>query len=312
MKYLSFILLWVFLIPFARAQTAEDFFEKAKIQEEKKDFQYASILIDKAIQLDDTNMWYWLEKADIQLNLDDSYLAIESIRKAIAIDSTQPEPYNRAGSYYQNRGIIDSAINMYDMAINLAPNDSSRFSYLHNRGSAKVSERDFEGGRLDYESVLKFDPNDIATLNNIASVYRQLDMPYKAIECLEKVISIDSLFIGPYINLGFAYSKLDSLDLAIKYFDKATEIDPDQPLIYSNRGYVYYKKGDYTKALTDINKSLEIYPTNAYAYRNLALVYLKTNNMQEACTVLDYAQYYGFTQRYGNEVEELINEHCKK
>ena len=312
MKHITVSILLISLSQFVYAQTGEYFFEKAKIKEEQKDYQYASILIDKAIQLDDTNIWYWLKKAEIQLNTKEPYLAIKYIKRAISIDSTKSEPYNRGGTFYESRGLIDSSIYMYNKAIKFAKNDTIRYSYIQNRGNSKAAKRDFEGARIDYELALKFDPNDAGSLNNIASIYRQLGMPNEAIESLKKLISIDSLLIGSYINLGFAYSKLDSLDLAIKYFDRALTLDSNEALVYSNRGYTYYKKENYSKALSDINKSISLYPTNAYAYRNLALVYLSLNSSKEACTALDFAKKYGFTQRYGGEVEELINNHCKK
>ncbi len=293
-------------------QTAIEYSDKADMQIERKDYQYAMVLIEKAIALNDTNQWYYLKKSEIQFELSGPLDAIKIAKQAININNESPEPYNRVGNYYESAGIVDSAIMMYDAAINYANNDTARYSYIMNRGTAKSSNRDFKGAIKDYEKVLEFDTEDIGALNNIAPAYRQLGMVDKSIKCLKKIISIDDSFIGPFVNLGFIYSKLDSLDLAIEYFDKALVIDPEEALVYSNRGYTYYKKEDYSKALKDINLSIKLYPTNSYAYRNLALVYIAMDKIDEACTVLSYAIKYGFERRYGSEVSELIRKYCGK
>jgi tetratricopeptide (TPR) repeat protein len=303
------LLLFSFFI--SKSQTATELSDMAQKKLEMKDYQYALVLIEKAIAKNDTNQWYYLTKAEIEFKLYGSKQALKSVFKAISINRKSPEPYSRAGSYYSSRNITDSAIYMYDHAIKYAPDDSSKNNYLLNRGSAKESVRDFEGARADYEKVLQFNPNDIAALNNIAGVYSELGMQRKGITYLKKIISLDPTFIGPYVNLGFIYSEMDSLDLALNYFNKALAIDAKEALVYNNRGYVYYKKGNYASALKDINYSIELYKSNSYAYRNLALVYIATKKKTETCDALRYAESYGFKDNYGDEVDELIKKHCK-
>ncbi|MBN4065932.1 tetratricopeptide repeat protein [Candidatus Amoebophilus asiaticus] len=312
MKEILLIISILFISTIAYSQDADKYSDMADAKIEQGDFQYAMVLIEKAIALNETNQWFYLKKAEIQFKLSGPLDAIQILQQAILLNPEKPEPYNRVGSYYESAGITDSAIIMYNLAINHSENDTAKYAYIMNRGAAKAGRRDFKEALKDYEAVLKFDPKNIGALNNIASVYRQLGMTDKGIASLKTIISIDGSFIGPYVNLGFIYSKLDSLDLAIEYFGRALLIDPNEALVYSNRGHTYYKKGDYRKALADINLSITLYPTNSYAYRNLALVYIAMDSIKEACTALDYAKSYGFEKRYGSEVKELLNEHCKK
>ena len=299
-------------VSFAKSQTAEEYSDLATKKSEQKDFQYAMVLINKAIAIDGKSQWYYLQKAEIQFKLSGPEDAIKIVKSAISLDNKKAEPYNRAGSYYGSLGMADSAIAMYNDAIKYAENDTIKNSYITNRGTAKLGIRDFKGAIIDFETALVFDPMNIAALNNASGCYSELGMMDKSIATLKKIIKLDSTFIGPYINLGFNYSDTDSLDLALKYFNKALKIDPKEPSTINNRGYVYYKKGDFTSALTDINLSIKLYPTNSYAYRNLALVYIAMKKNNEACTALGYAKDYGFEQHYGSEVSELISKYCKK
>jgi tetratricopeptide (TPR) repeat protein len=311
MKKFLFILLLIRIAPFANAQTAKEFEEMAQKKMDAKDYQYAMVLINKAIALDTKNQWYQFQKASIQFELNGPREAIDIIQSAIKLDKKNAEGYNRAGTYYNSGGIADSAIIMFDLAIKYAKTDTIKYSYLMNRGVAKLGKRDFKNAVKDFDVVLAFDPNNLGALMNISSCYGELGRSVECIATLKKVIAMDPTFDGSYGNLGFMYSDMDSLDLAIYYFNKQLELVPTDPVAFNNRGYVYYKKADYASALSDINFSIKAYPTNSYAYRNLALVYIALRKINEACAALSYADSYGFEKRYGPEVSQLLEKYCK-
>lgn len=306
--YINILILASF---FASSQTAKEYSEMAENKANNIDYKYALVLINKAINLNDTNQWYPIQKADIEFKLYGPRDAISTILKAIPLNRKKAEFYNRAGTYYESGGIIDSAVYFFNLAIKYALSDTLKNAYLQNRGAAKIANRNFEGAKIDFEKVLEFNPNDIVVLNNVANVYDELGQKNKAISTLKKIIVIDPAFIGTYINLGFSYTEMDSLDLAIQYFNHALTLDPKEPVVFNNRGYAYYKQRNYSAALKDINYSISIYPTNSYAYRNLALVYIATNKKSETCETLSFAKRYGFEQQYGDEVNLLIEKHCK-
>lgn len=305
------VILFCLLGANVQAQQGDEYYTMAIEKREKKDYSYASILIDKAIQLNKNNPWYYLEKATIQLKLSDSDQAIRYIKKAIDADTTFAEAYSRAGRFYSSRGFPDSALVMFDNAIRLAKDDTVKHVYLMNRGTHKASYMDYEGAAADLEEVLRFNPTHFSALNNISNVYDALGRRDEAIQAMKKCMHLEGNAVGPYVNLGLLYSKTDYLDSAIYYFDKAIETDPSEPLIYSNRGFAFYKLQRYNDAIRDINKSLSLYPTNSYAYKNLGMVYLSMGKKQEGCTALQYAEQYGYAMNYGDEVNRLLKKYCE-
>ena len=310
---LSVCLLLVFYC--AKAQnTAEEFYEKAKLKNGQQDYQYAATLIDKAILLNDTNMWYWLQKADILLNLKYYSDIIPTLKKAMFVKPKHPEPYSEAGYYYEATGQPDSAIYMYNLAIKFAKVDSIKSSYLMNRGTVKTMYRDFKGALADYKEAIVLSPGSshMAILSNMANTYKDLGDTIKAIETMKEVISLAPSFVGSYVNLGLLYSETDSLDKSLQCFNKALELEPNEALAFNNRGFTYYKMKRYKDALKDVNKSIEMYPSNSFAYKNLALIYFAQNNISEGCTALSYAERYGFEVNYGDEVKKLQEKYCKK
>lgn len=230
----TYITIIIFISSFASAQNAKEYSEMAENKTTNNDYKYALVLINKAISLNDTNQWYPIQKADIEFKLYGYRDAISTILKAIPLNRKKAEFYNRAGTYYESGGIIDSAVYMFNLAIKYALNDTMKNAYLQNRGAAKIANRNFEGAKIDFEKVLEFNPNDIVVLNNVATVYDELGQKNKAISTLKKIIRIDPTFIGTYINLGFSYTEIDSMDLAIQYFNHALTLDPKEAVVYNN------------------------------------------------------------------------------
>ena len=251
-------------------------------------------------------------KAEVLLNLNRVDAAANELANALDIDSTNAEVCNRIGEFFLSLNDLNGALSFYDKAIEFADTDTLKMSYLVNRATAKGVLRDFEGSIADFERALKIDETDIAILNNLSAVYQEVGDISKGIEMAKKLIEIQPDFIGPYVNLGLIYSEHDSLALSEYYFNEALKIDPVDPLLLNNFGFLYYKKKEYSKALEYINSSIDKYPNNSYAYRNRALVYLALDLNTEACRDLDIAVHYNFADRYGDEVNKLIEEHCKK
>jgi tetratricopeptide (TPR) repeat protein len=98
---------------------------------------------------------------------------------------------------------------------------------------------------------------------------------------------------------------------AIEFFDKALKIEKDQPLALNNRGYSKYKVGHLKGGLSDFEKSILHYPANSYAFKNRALIYFAMKEFTKSCADLHTAIKLGFTEMYGKEVMNLIEENCR-
>ena len=77
------------------------------------------------------------------------------------------------------------------------------------------------------------------------------------------------------------------------------------------RGYSKYKLKDFQGAISDINQSIKKDATNSYAYKNLALVCIALDSLEPVCGHLEKAASLGYKDKYGDDVEDLINEWCE-
>jgi tetratricopeptide (TPR) repeat protein len=69
---------------------------------------------------------------------------------------------------------------------------------------------------------------------------------------------------------------------------------------------------DLKGALDDVNHSLQLYPQNSYAYKNRALIFIAMKQYSKACADLQIAIQLGFTQMYGDEVKNLLEQYCTR
>ena len=75
---------------------------------------------------------------------------------------------------------------------------------------------------------------------------------------------------------------------------------------YDNRGFCKYKIGKLDAALKDINYALELDASNSYAYKYLGLIYSEIGDKAKAIEYLQIAKDLGYSEKYDNEVDELL------
>lgn len=312
MRFVQIFLTLLILPFFCIGQTSEQFMDIAKNKLESKDFNYALNSIQKSIEIDSMDIWNRMLHAEILLELNRVREAEIQLQKAVQINSMASEPYNRLGNLYLSLNELENSLTYFSKAIEYAESDTIAISYYINSATAKGVLRDFEGSIKDFESAYTIDSIDPIILNNLATIYEEVGRVNDGVIMLKKLIKLNPEFIGPYVNLGLIYSENDSLDLSEFYFNKALEINPKEPILLNNKGYLHYKKKEYEVALKLINESIDLFPNNSYAYRNRALVYFELELNYEACKDLEIATYYNFSDRYGDEVENLYKERCEK
>lgn len=105
----------------------------------------------------------------------------------------------------------------------------------------------------------------------------------KALECLNKAISLKPDFAMAYSERGYVYYELVRYEEAIADYTKSISLDPDYPGAYYNRAVLFYfALEDYESVILDLTKCIKRDPdyVNSYALRGLA--YKKIGKLEEA------------------------------
>ena len=112
----------------------------------------------------------------------------------------------------------------------------------------------------------------------------------KAIELINRSITLNPKNAQSYYRLGIIYISQEQFLEANKYFRKAIKYDPHFTKAYINLGSSYGKLKEYKKALSTLLKASRIDRRNPKVYYNLSMVYIATGKTAKAIQYLKKAK----------------------
>lgn len=163
--------------------------------------------------------------------------------------------YGNRGSYYQKQGKLDIALN-------------------------------------DFNKALSLKPNQIHALINRADIFRGNGQYDLSIADCNLAILTDSSYSGAYMNRGIAYCIVGRLDEAFNDFEKVISLDPKNANVYCNRGNLFDMKGQVDSAISNYSKAIFIKPEYSEAYYNRGKTYLRKGNYDSAISDFNLALQY--------------------
>src|SRR5215475_3823907 len=87
--------------------------------------------------------------------LDQLDAAIQDFDQAIQLDPNDAVAFALRGAAWQRKGELDRAIQDYDRALEIDPNDATT---LYNRGAANAGRRQWDQAIQDYDRAIKLEP----------------------------------------------------------------------------------------------------------------------------------------------------------
>ena len=163
-------------------------------------------------------------------------------------------------------------------------------SYSQNKDSADVYYKKGllekqNGRRLEslkqFEKAGRYDANNKAILNELASAYMDLRKYDQAIITYKKLVDLGDATAENYkqlLLLSFEYKQYDDV---LNYAKKLKQIDPSQKINYYI-GKVQYEKNDYGEAITSLTAATKEDPSNAEAPYLIAHSYTDMGNYKLA------------------------------
>lgn len=203
--------------------------------------------------------------------------------------------YNYIGQCETHLKRYPQAIAWLDSAIALAP---STASYYVNRGIARFDRGDKAGAAADYETALKYDPDNSLATHNLAHI-KSLGGDKEAAEKL-LTESIEKNSKLPYPRAERAYQRMQSNDLkgALEDYNEVVRLEPNEPENYINRGLVKEKMHDLPEALADYSHAIKLDEKNPKAWVCRGNVVSKLGNYKEA--IEDYTVAISLDANYGH------------
>lgn len=207
--------------------------------------------------------------------------AIEYFDQATALAPNDATAYHARALANYCLEQYETALSDFDIAIRINPEDATVYI---NRGDAEAALGNYEGAIADYDEAIRIDPNFAPAYNGRGDKYFLLEDYEAALADYDKAIQIDPYFAEAYTNRGDTCYVLERYEAALADYDEAIRVHPDFALAYANRGDLKVLFGDVYAAIDDYNDAIRIDPNTAAAYFGRGNAYAALGNAAWAAT----------------------------
>jgi tetratricopeptide (TPR) repeat protein len=150
--------------------------------------------------------------------------AIINCQKLIKLNPNVSYLYNLCGMAYQGNNQIKKSIESFNLALNYDPENLASMNNLAN--SHKALNHNDKAEEI-YKKILKKDPMNIKCLNNFANLMKKLRDFNSSKELLLRAVEIENNNIDILFNLAECYQSLGQLDLAKECANKILNLEPN-------------------------------------------------------------------------------------
>lgn len=292
-------------------------------------YESAAFYLKKLLKLDSNNI-ILLEGLSYSLYQLFHYKdALYYINKAIKLSETSNQKLIKAcilaedGMQNGIKAKLVQAKNLFNQFITDFPNHDN---YHYNYANTLSSLGENDEALTHYEICLTSNPNNFQAWKNLGSVYYNLKLHDKELECYDKALAIEpnlpQALFSKGVTLSHIFEKYDEgLLLMLKSIKYAENLFSNYPIGYYWLSYVYEKINDLKESFKWINEGLDQYPENMFLLKfklNLFISYWKNLPWvkEEAILFLEYRLevktnyqnlYYLITFREIKDEETIIN-----
>ena len=207
-------------------------------------------------------------------------LAIEELKKAVKLDSTFGLAYYRLAYAVDWEMNPQHSAKYITKAISFLNRIPEKERYLARALSTNIQE-----GRSAAIEVLdemeKIYPNDKEMLYNIGDWSYHVGDLVKAKQYLEKVLSMDPVFIRALQHLIWTYRDLGLFEDMFRVAEQYNSVS-DSEESFDLLSDAYIELGSYKEGLQFINRTRELHPERKYLTRQVAKIYIFQERYDEA------------------------------
>lgn len=197
-------------------------------------------------------------------------IALETIDKALAIDSNVAEFYITKGHYLSALELHDQALQFLQKAQKLAPTNPTITCVIGLNYAALGNNKN---ARNSFERTLALDSSYAFAYNSLAILCRAEEKYEEGLKWINKALAIDSLSSFNWQIKGHLLCLNNSCNEGMACFYKANKLKPQDRDIYQDIAYALtnYAK-DYQRALLYEDSALAITPNDEYLLQEKAAI----------------------------------------
>lgn len=187
---------------------------------------------------------------------------------------------------YQLAGRIDAAVQSYERALLVNPDDAEAHNNL---GAALAGQGKFKVAIAHYERavVLKPDYGEAHINTGVALVAQGITA--HAIACFEKALALNPNHAGAHYNLAIALAAQGKSSDAAAHYERALLLKPEWAHAHNNLGNLLGAEGNPDSAVAHYLQALAIDPRHAEAHNNLGNSLVEEGKFDDALAHYDFA-----------------------
>lgn len=208
------------------------------------------------VQLNRFNIYFEFLAGDTEIRLENYESGIAFFRSIMKRDPSSAQGYYGAAfSLMRQKNYLEAE---EVLRVGLVKSNSNSLLQPMLAETLLNLNKDTEATRY-LERMLKENPNDAATLMQVASSYQSAKMFDKSDALFEQAIEIDDSNVGALNNYSYSLSKRGiKLDYALTLIKKALQKEPNNGYYLDTMGWIYFKLKNYDLAKKFILKSTEV------------------------------------------------------
>ncbi len=209
--------------------------------------------------------------------------AIEEYEKALNLEPENVDILVNLGAAYLQKGLSDRAIKLLAKAIE---KDSSNSLALFNIGKAYLYREDYDTALTAFSRALEILPEDIDIKKSIAECYRQLGNLEKASEIFFSILEEISSDSTSLMNMGNALLEMEKYREALDVFRKASSAacDSTAPLMGIFNAHLALDMRE--KAVTTLKRAIMMEPNHQELQIKLIDMLIEEGKIQEGIDLL--------------------------
>ncbi len=225
----------------------------------------------RILEIEGKNDRIYYELGHLYLRKSDILNSLNAFKLAIEIDSTNPFYHNSLAYSLVQAEQYDEAIEHYQIAINLNPDNEWTAVVCQALGTVHYSiNRNPEAAIALYQTALVLDPKCEDPHLSIGDIYFDQDDMEQSIKSYCDAISVNPDNAKAYSKCAMALWEKDFLEEALLAYNKAISLNPDYDIAYNNLGVIYLDGiGNVEESISLFERAIELNPNYTLAYFNL-------------------------------------------
>ena len=195
------------------------------------------------------------------------------IDQAILLDPQSSEAFTALGRWYRYSGDTEKAVQAYEQAMALGPNNADALAGYGNMVQFEVSDPAL-AIKL-YRRAIALDPQNIDLKRQLARAMPSVGLAGEGIQMLEGIVAEHPDSAVAFRDLAFLYSSWEFRhDKGIRVLRRAFELDPNHPPNSYWNAIMHWRLGDYDNTALWMNHIARLVPNpeRARVYRGWAFI----------------------------------------